>query len=87
MQTVLPTAAALRHTESCVFFNVEKMMKLPLHIKIVLLLAYVVLCTHLLVAAHQSDHAFGIDVSDTAALHQQAEAAFTTPVASGDTGS
>ena len=60
-------------------------MKLPLHVKTALLIAYVLLCTHVLVLAHQNDHAFGIDVADTTALRQQADMAFTTPDAGADT--
>lgn len=60
-------------------------MKLPLHLKVVLLLAYVALCTQVLVTAHLTDHSFGIDVADTAALRQQADCAFTRPDGSGGT--
>ena len=59
-------------------------MKLTLHLKIFLLLAWVVACTHVLVGAHQQDHGFGIDAADTAALRQQADAAFTRPDADAD---
>ena len=60
-------------------------MKLPLHLKVALLLAYVSVCTQVLVAAHLTDRSFGIDVTDTAALRQQAESAFTRPDGSGGT--
>lgn len=46
-------------------------MKPSLHLKIAVLIVYVVACTQLLLAAHKADNGFGIDVADTAALRLQ----------------
>ena len=46
-------------------------MKRSLHLKIAVLIVYVVACTQLLLTAHEADKGFGIDVADTAALRLQ----------------
>ncbi len=48
-------------------------MKPSLHLKIAVLIVYVVVCTQLLLTAHQNDNGFGVDVADTTALRLQSE--------------
>ncbi|GEM_PF-7120918 len=50
-------------------------MKPSLHLKIAVLLAHVLLCTYLVLAAHQADSSFGTDAADSAAMRQQADMA------------
>ena len=46
-------------------------MKRSLHLKIAVLIVYVMACTQLLLTAHEADKGFGIDVADTTALRLQ----------------
>lgn len=46
-------------------------MKCSLHLKVAVLIVYVVACTQLLLSAHEADHGFGIDVADTTAMRLQ----------------